>query len=154
MISVIIVAYNEEHLIESIINEIKKQNFNYGYEIILADGNSNDNTVQLASYVTVDYIKTQNNLSKSYRDHFRRKTDIEYKKFKENLGNSVRKAYNQLRGNKVSINNDRARSRTKGPTLHAKLHNTVTGQSNKPRLEVDKNGYTITDKHIFKTYII
>ena len=42
MISVIIVAYNEELLIGSIIKELRKQEFEGDYEIILADGGSSD----------------------------------------------------------------------------------------------------------------
>ena len=48
MISVIIVAYNEEKLIFSIISEIQKQEYSSDYEIILADGGSSDKTRALA----------------------------------------------------------------------------------------------------------
>ncbi|MFT5385755.1 MAG: rSAM/selenodomain-associated transferase 2 [Saprospiraceae bacterium] len=48
MISVIIVAYNEEALIRSIIGELRKQQFSPEYEIILADGGSTDATALLA----------------------------------------------------------------------------------------------------------
>lgn len=48
MISVIIVAYNEEKLIFSIISELQKQVFSGDYEIILADGGSSDRTITLA----------------------------------------------------------------------------------------------------------
>lgn len=48
MISTIIVAYNEADLILSIIGELKKQKFPQGFEILLADGGSEDATVLLA----------------------------------------------------------------------------------------------------------
>ena len=48
MISVIIVAYNEEALINSIIKELRQQQFRGDYEILLADGGSSDKTVELA----------------------------------------------------------------------------------------------------------
>ncbi|MBK8501533.1 MAG: glycosyltransferase [Saprospiraceae bacterium] len=48
MISVIIVAHNEEALIRSIIGELRKQVFSGEYEIILAAGNSSDKTVSIA----------------------------------------------------------------------------------------------------------
>jgi len=44
MISVIIVAYNEEEWIHSIIDEIEKQ-IQFEYEILLADGGSTDRTI-------------------------------------------------------------------------------------------------------------
>ncbi|CAM1345419.1 glycosyltransferase [Tenacibaculum amylolyticum] len=47
-ITAIIVAYNEELMIEQIISELKKQNYNGEVEYILADGGSNDQTVELA----------------------------------------------------------------------------------------------------------
>jgi len=47
MISVIIVAYNEENWILSIIKELKKQ-LHINFEILLADGGSADQTVSLA----------------------------------------------------------------------------------------------------------
>lgn len=48
MISTIIVAYNEEEYIKSIISELRKQKFHHQYEILLADGNSTDDTVKIA----------------------------------------------------------------------------------------------------------
>ena len=48
MISAIIIAYNEEPFILSIINELEKQRYGDTYEIILADGGSTDHTVALA----------------------------------------------------------------------------------------------------------
>ncbi len=47
-ISAIIVAYNEELLIENIILQLRNQEYDGDLEIILADGGSNDNTVELA----------------------------------------------------------------------------------------------------------
>jgi len=48
LISAIIVAYNEEDWINSIIDELEKQTHS-NFEIILADGGSTDNTVSLAN---------------------------------------------------------------------------------------------------------
>ncbi len=48
MISVIIVAFNEEEYINSIISVLKKQKFSGAFEILLADGNSSDKTVLFA----------------------------------------------------------------------------------------------------------
>lgn len=47
-ISAIILAFNEESLIERIIYEIKKQEYSGQVETILADGNSTDRTVDVA----------------------------------------------------------------------------------------------------------
>lgn len=47
-ITAIIVAFNEELMIEQIISELKKQNYNGEVEYILADGGSNDQTVAIA----------------------------------------------------------------------------------------------------------
>ena len=59
MISVIIVAYNEEVLISSIINCLKKQQFSGEYEIILADGGSTDKTVLNARQENISVIQSQ-----------------------------------------------------------------------------------------------
>jgi len=56
MISAIIVAYNEEVRIQSIIGELRKQQFSGEYEIILADGSSTDNTISLAEQEGVSII--------------------------------------------------------------------------------------------------
>jgi rSAM/selenodomain-associated transferase 2 len=48
MISVIIITYNEELLIQSIIDELNKQQFKSSFEIILADGGSTDDTLSIA----------------------------------------------------------------------------------------------------------
>lgn len=48
MISAIIVAYNEEEYINSIISTLRKQKFSSAFEILLADGSSTDKTVSLA----------------------------------------------------------------------------------------------------------
>lgn len=49
MISAIIVAYNEEKLIPKIIEELRNQDFPGDYEILLADGGSDDRTRTLAA---------------------------------------------------------------------------------------------------------
>ncbi len=56
MISVIIVAYNEEEHIKSIITTLKKQHYSGDYEIILADGNSTDKTVLLAEQESISVV--------------------------------------------------------------------------------------------------
>ena len=56
MISAIIVAYNEELQIRSIINELRKQQFSGKYEIILADGSSTDKTILLAKQEGISII--------------------------------------------------------------------------------------------------
>ncbi len=47
MLSIIIPTLNEEKYLPSLLEEIKEQNFD-GYEIIVADGGSEDKTVQIA----------------------------------------------------------------------------------------------------------
>lgn len=47
-LSVIIVAINEEAYMRQIIQEIRKQDFQHGIEIILADGGSTDRTLEIA----------------------------------------------------------------------------------------------------------
>jgi len=56
MISAIIVAYNEEEHIRSIIGELRKQQFSGEYEIILADGSSTDKTITLAEQEGISII--------------------------------------------------------------------------------------------------
>jgi rSAM/selenodomain-associated transferase 2 len=56
MISAIIVAYNEEVRIQSIIWELRKQQFSGKYEILLADGGSTDKTISLAEQEGVSII--------------------------------------------------------------------------------------------------
>lgn len=56
MISAIIVAYNEETHIRSIIGELRKQQFSGEYEIILADGSSTDKTISLAKQEGISII--------------------------------------------------------------------------------------------------
>ncbi len=56
MISAIIVAYNEEVHIRSIIGELRKQQFSDEYEIILADGSSTDKTISLAEEEGISII--------------------------------------------------------------------------------------------------
>ena len=55
-LSAIIVAVNEEVLIEQIIGELKKQKYDGEVEIILADGGSSDNTVKLAKAHNVQVV--------------------------------------------------------------------------------------------------
>ncbi len=57
MISVVILTYNEEDNILSIINDVKTQQFAGDYEIIVADGNSKDRTVELAMSQEVQVLK-------------------------------------------------------------------------------------------------
>ena len=57
LISAIIVAYNEEMLIQSIISELQKQRLDANFEIILADGGSTDRTVSLAQQKGVSVIQ-------------------------------------------------------------------------------------------------
>jgi glycosyltransferase involved in cell wall biosynthesis len=47
MLSIIIPTLNEEEYLPILLNQIKKQNF-FDYEIIVADGGSNDKTVEIA----------------------------------------------------------------------------------------------------------
>ncbi len=56
MISVIIVAYNEEEWIHSIIDEIEKQ-IQFEYEILLADGGSTDRTISIAEERGIQVIR-------------------------------------------------------------------------------------------------
>ena len=55
-LSAIIVAVNEEGLIEQIIEELRKQNYSGEVEIILADGGSTDKTVQMAQAQGVQIV--------------------------------------------------------------------------------------------------
>lgn len=59
MISIIIVAYNEEILISSIINYLKQQKFSGEFEIILADGGSSDKTVSIAQKQHVSIVQSE-----------------------------------------------------------------------------------------------
>ena len=56
MISVIILAFNEETHIKSIIVELRKQKFDGKFEILLADGNSTDDTVSIAKQENIMVI--------------------------------------------------------------------------------------------------
>ena len=56
MISAIIVTYDEEAHIRSIIRELRKQQFSGEYEIILADGSSTDKTISLAEQEGISII--------------------------------------------------------------------------------------------------
>ena len=56
MISAIIVTYDEEEHIRSIIRELRKQQFSGEYEIILADGSSTDKTISLAEQEGISII--------------------------------------------------------------------------------------------------
>ena len=48
MLSIIIPALNEEKYLPSLLEEIKKQNFNGDFEVIIADADSKDKTVEIA----------------------------------------------------------------------------------------------------------
>ena len=48
MISVVIPAFNEENLIRECLESLKNQDFTGGYEVIVVDNGSNDNTFQIA----------------------------------------------------------------------------------------------------------
>jgi len=67
MISVIIVAYNEENWIHSIINELKKQ-LHVNFEILLADGGSVDQTVSLALQNDVQIVSCRKGKSCQMND--------------------------------------------------------------------------------------
>ena len=72
MISAIIVAYNEEDLIEVIIKELKKQQFIGDSEIILADGGSEDNTVLLAEQNNIKIVNCRKGKSRQMNDAAKR----------------------------------------------------------------------------------
>jgi rSAM/selenodomain-associated transferase 2 len=55
-ITSIIVAYNEEKLVPSIVGELKKQEYEDAHEIILTDGGSSDNTVSLAKNAGIQVV--------------------------------------------------------------------------------------------------
>ncbi len=67
MISVIIIAYNEELLIEAVIKELKKQVFK-DYEIILADGGSTDDTISIANKNNIKVLHCRKGKSKQMND--------------------------------------------------------------------------------------
>ena len=48
MLSIIIPTLNEENYLPLLLDSIKKQNFNGNYEIIVADADSTDNTIEIA----------------------------------------------------------------------------------------------------------
>ena len=58
-ISVIIPTYNEESNIIKTLKAVKKQQCNFLYEIIVADGQSSDNTVSIAKKFAKVYISPQ-----------------------------------------------------------------------------------------------
>ena len=68
MISAIIVAYNEGLLIESIIHELKKQQFDGAYEIILADGGSSDNSIEIAMKHKIKTLNCRKGKAKQIND--------------------------------------------------------------------------------------
>jgi len=68
MISAIIITYNEELLIASIIKELNKQQFKGDFEIILADGESNDNTVTIAKKNMIKVVHCRKGKSKQMND--------------------------------------------------------------------------------------
>ena len=56
MISAIILTYNEELIIHSIIKDLKNQDFQGTYELILADGGSIDKTVSIGENENVKIV--------------------------------------------------------------------------------------------------
>ena len=68
MISAIIIAYNEELLIQSIIDELNKQQFNNSYEIILADGGSIDNTIGISELNNVKVVSCRRGKANQMND--------------------------------------------------------------------------------------
>ncbi len=48
VVSVVMIALNEEKLVGQTLSSLRKQSFSLPYEIILADGNSEDRTVEIA----------------------------------------------------------------------------------------------------------
>jgi len=55
-VSIIIRAYNEEKHIERLLVEIQKQKTSFGYEVILVDSGSTDDTVNIASKFSVKLL--------------------------------------------------------------------------------------------------
>ena len=68
MISAIIVAHNEEAHIETVINELKKQQYSGSCEIILADGQSSDHTVALAKKNNIRSVSCRKGKAKQMND--------------------------------------------------------------------------------------
>ena len=68
MISAIIIAYNEELLIQSIIDELNKQQFNNSFEIILADGGSIDNTIGISELNNVKVVSCRRGKANQMND--------------------------------------------------------------------------------------
>jgi glycosyltransferase involved in cell wall biosynthesis len=64
-VSFIIPAFNEEKRIAILINSIKKLDKNYNYEIIVADGNSTDKTVEIAEKMEAIVIKDNKDAPKT-----------------------------------------------------------------------------------------
>src|SRR3990167_7948138 len=104
MLSIIIQAKNEEGYLPSLLNSIKKQDFQEKYEVILADANSTDKTRQIAKsfgckiigvgnhangvnkgataaksdvilFLDADTVLTRNFLSTNYSEFVKRKLD-------------------------------------------------------------------------------
>ena len=59
-ISIVIPAYNEEHLLRSCLNALKNQDFKGTYEVIVADNNSTDNTKSIVEKFDVKYLLEKN----------------------------------------------------------------------------------------------
>ena len=68
MISIIILAHNEEAYILSIIQELQKQVDCTNYEIILADGKSTDNTIHIAEKHDVKVVNCRKGRAKQMND--------------------------------------------------------------------------------------
>ena len=68
MISVIIVAYNEEVVIHSVIQDLRNQQFEGSYELLLADGGSTDKTVTLAREAGVAIVISRKGKAKQMNE--------------------------------------------------------------------------------------
>lgn len=68
MISIIVLTYNEELLIDTIIKELEKFTFEGNYEIIVADGGSSDKTIEIASNHNVTVVNCRKGKGKQMND--------------------------------------------------------------------------------------
>ena len=63
-VSIIVPALNEENYIESCLKSLKNQDFKGKYEIIVVDGNSKDNTVEIAKKYTKKVFKCKKGIAR------------------------------------------------------------------------------------------